>query len=74
MHPQTQGKIERYHRSMKTVVKPHNYYCPSELETAIGKHVDYYNNHRYHEALKNMKPVDCISEMKRKYSKKEQKS
>ena len=58
MHPQTQGKIERYHRSMKTVVKPHNYYCPSELETAIGKHVDYYNNHRYHEALKNLKPVD----------------
>jgi len=58
MHPQTQGKIERYHRSMKAVVKLHNYYCPSELETAIKQYVDYYNNHRYHESLQNLKPAD----------------
>jgi hypothetical protein len=30
--PQTQGKIERYHRSMKNVVKLENFYFPWELE------------------------------------------
>jgi transposase InsO family protein len=58
MHPQTQGKIERYHRSMKSVVKLHNYYCPAELEKAIEQFVDYYNNQRYHESLKNLVPAD----------------
>ena len=29
--PQTQGKIERYHRSMKNVVKLQHYYFPGEL-------------------------------------------
>ena len=60
MHPQTQGKIERYHRSMKSVVKLHNYYCPSELETAIAQFVDYYNNNRYHESLNNLTPADVF--------------
>ena len=31
LHPQTQGKIERYHRSMKNVIKLNHYFCPSEL-------------------------------------------
>lgn len=57
-HPQTQGKIERYHLSMKNVIKLNNYYCPSELERAIGEWVDYYNNHRYHESLDNLTPAD----------------
>lgn len=57
-HPMTQGKIERYHRSMKNVVKLQNYYFPWELEQEIAKFVEYYNNHRYHEALKNVTPVD----------------
>jgi len=43
-HPQTQGKIERYHRSMKNVVKLENYYYPWDLEKAIGQFVDYYNH------------------------------
>ena len=57
-HPQTQGKIERYHRSMKNVVKLEHYYFPGELETAIGDFVAYYNNERYHEALDNVTPAD----------------
>lgn len=58
LHPQTQGKIERYHRSMKNVVKLHNYYSPEELKEAIGAWVDYYDNHRYHESLGNFTPAD----------------
>jgi putative transposase len=57
-HPQTQGKIERYHRTMKNVVKLDNYYSPEELERAIAQFVEYYNNHRYHESLKNLTPAD----------------
>ena len=57
-HPQTQGKIERYHRSMKNVVKLENYYFPWELEAAIGEWVEHYNHERYHESLDNVMPAD----------------
>jgi len=56
-HPQTQGKIERYHRSMKNIIKLENYYIPQDLEYRLAEWVDYYNNYRYHEALNNLKPV-----------------
>jgi hypothetical protein len=57
-HPQTQGKIERYHRSMKSVVKLQHYYLPWELEAAVRDFVAYYNHRRYHESLDNCTPAD----------------
>ena len=57
-HPMTQGKIERYHRSMKNVVKLEHYYSPWELERAIARFVDHYNHRRLHEALENVTPAD----------------
>lgn len=57
-HPMTQGKIERWHRSMKNVVKLDNYYFPGELEMAISDFVQFYNHERYHESLNNMTPAD----------------
>jgi len=57
-HPMTQGKIERYHRSMKNVVNLQNYYFPGELENEIDSFVEYYNNYRYHESLDNLTPAD----------------
>jgi putative transposase len=57
-HPQTQGKIERYHRSLKNILLLDNYYSPSELEAKISQWVEYYNNRRYHEALGNITPSD----------------
>ena len=57
-HPMTQGKIERYHRSMKNLILLDHYYSPSELEERIREWVDYYNNHRYHEAIDNVTPAD----------------
>jgi putative transposase len=57
-HPQTQGKIERYHRSMKNVVKLENYYFPDVLRSSIGEFVNYYNHERYHESLDNLTPAD----------------
>ena len=60
-HPQTQGKIERYHRTMKNVVKLDNYYSPEELVRALEKFIYYYNNERYHESINNLKPVDVFT-------------
>jgi putative transposase len=57
-HPMTQGKIERYHRSMKSIVTLDNYYSPEELEAEISSFVDYYKNERYHESLDNVTPAD----------------
>jgi transposase InsO family protein len=41
-HPQTQGKIERYHRTMKNVIKLENYYSPDQLKYRIKEFVNYY--------------------------------
>jgi transposase InsO family protein len=57
-HPQTQGKIERYHRSLKNVIKLDTYYFPEHLKEQIGVFIDHYNNNRYHESLDNMTPAD----------------
>jgi transposase InsO family protein len=57
-HPMTQGKIERFHRSMKNIVKLQNYYFPSELEQAISEFMEFYNHERFHESLDNLTPAD----------------
>jgi putative transposase len=57
-HPMTQGKIERYHRSLKNVVKLDRYYSPWELERTIARFVETYNHRRYHESLQNVTPAD----------------
>ena len=59
-HPQTQGKIERYHRSLKNVINLDNYYYPWELEKVIAEFVEYYNNERYHESINNLTPADVF--------------
>jgi transposase InsO family protein len=60
-HPMTQGKIERYHRSMKNVVLLDNYYCPQDLTAEIAHFVDHYNHRRYHESLDNVTPADVYT-------------
>jgi len=59
-HPQTQGKIERWHRSLKNQILLENYYFPNELEDRIRQFVDYYNHERYHESLNNLTPADVF--------------
>ena len=57
-HPQTQGKIERWHQSLKNCVLLEHYYLPGDLEQSVGEFVAYYNHRRYHESLSNLTPAD----------------
>jgi putative transposase len=59
-HPQTNGKLERYHQSIKREVNQLPYELPSHLERAIADFVDYYNYRRYHKALGNVTPADVL--------------
>ena len=49
-HPQTNGKLERYHQVLKRDVNQLAYEMPSDLETAIVAFVRYYNCRGYHKA------------------------
>ena len=57
-HPMTQGKIERWHRSLKNRILLDHYYLPGDLEREIGEFVTHYNERRYHESLNNLTPED----------------
>ena len=57
-HPMTQGKIERWHQTLKNRILLENYYLPGDLETAIAAFVAHYNHLRYHESLGNLTPAD----------------
>ena len=59
-HPQTNGKIERYHQSIKREVNQVPYEVPGNLKAAISDFVSYYNNRRYHKALGNVTPADVL--------------
>ena len=72
-HPQTQGKIERYYRSMKNVVKLDHYYCPEELIAALEQFVHYCNYQRYYESLDNVTPADVYWGRKEQISKQREK-
>ncbi len=54
----TQGKIERWHRSMKNQVLLENYHLPGDLEARFDEFFHYYNTERHHESLNNLTPED----------------
>jgi putative transposase len=57
-HPQTQGKIERWHQTLKNRILLENDYLPGDLEAQVEAFVDHDNHQRYHESLRNLTPAD----------------
>ena len=57
-HPQTQGKIERWHQTLKNRILLEHYYLPGDLEASISSFVEHYNHRRYHESIGNLTPAD----------------
>jgi putative transposase len=60
-HPMTQGKIERWHQTLKNRILLENYYLPGDLQAEIETFVEHYNHRRYHESLDNLTPVDVYT-------------
>ena len=58
-HPESNGRIERYHRSVReeglTDREPGNI---NQARDMIAEWVNYYNNQRLHAALQYLRPVD----------------
>jgi putative transposase len=50
-HPQTQGKIERWHQTLKNRILLEHYYLPGDLERQVAAFVAHYNHARYHETV-----------------------
>jgi putative transposase len=57
-HPQTLGKIERWHQTPENRILLESYYLPSELERQVAAFVEHYNQARYHQSLHNLMPDD----------------
>jgi transposase InsO family protein len=60
-HSQTQGKIERWHQTLKNRILLENYFLPGDLEAHIAAFVGHYNHQRYHESLNNVTPADVYT-------------
>jgi putative transposase len=60
-HPMTQGKIVRWHQTMKNRILLENDFLPGDLEAKIGAFVDHYNHRRYHESIGNLTPEDVYT-------------
>jgi len=60
-HPMTQGKIERWHQTLKNRILLEHYHVPGDLRAQIEAFVEHYNHRRYHESLGNLTPADVYS-------------
>ena len=68
-HPQTQGKIERFHRTMKQELLNHTVMANiADAQNKFAVWRDKYNNIRPHEALGMKRPGDVYAHSQRQYN------
>ncbi len=59
LHPQTQGKIERFHRTLTRDVLQQPFDSPAQAQVALDAYRVVYNHERPHSALGFRTPADC---------------
>jgi putative transposase len=57
-HPQTNGKIERFHETLKARLNLLVYTSVEQLRVAMAEFIEFYNQRRYHEGIGNVRPAD----------------
>ena len=57
-HPQTNGKLERFHQTLKARANLLVYASPESLRAAMAGFIEFYNHRRYHEGIGNATPAD----------------
>jgi putative transposase len=57
-HPQTNGKLERFHGTLKARLNLLVFTSPEALREAMTEFIEYYNHRRYHEGIGNVTPAD----------------
>ena len=57
-HPQTNGKLERFHETLKARLNLLIYLSPEALGAAMAEFIEFYNQRRYHEGIGNVAPAD----------------
>lgn len=68
-HPQTNGKIERFHETLRARMNLLVYTSPDELRRTMQEFINYYNHRRYHEAIGNVTPPDVYTDdVKKSYA------
>jgi len=66
-HPQSNGKLERFHRTLKSEhVRTSAYFSYQDAKERIGKWMEYYNGERLHSALLYLPPNDVFHGLKEK--------
>jgi putative transposase len=57
-HPQTNGKLERFHETLKARLNLLVFTSPEALRAAMAEFIEFYNYYRYHEGIGNVTPAD----------------
>ena len=61
-YPQSNGKIERWHKSLKSdAFRPASPQTPDDALRVVGDYIEYYNGVRLHSALGYVTPNDVLS-------------
>ena len=58
-HPQTNGKLERFHETLKVRLNLLVCTSPEQLRVTMAEFIEFYNHRRYHEGIGNVTPVDA---------------